>query len=68
MSGINVEYPSIYLDITHCPAELKVFPAVVIEDSDLKIGGQKNSNLGFILYVVDGGADIMISRIRHSPP
>ncbi|MCI9294645.1 MAG: hypothetical protein HFF48_05385 [Lawsonibacter sp.] len=68
MSGINVEYPSIYLDITHCPAELKVSLAVVIEDSDLKIGGQKNSNLGFILYVVDGGADIMISRIRHSPP
>jgi hypothetical protein len=41
MSGINVEYPSIYLDITHCPAELKVSLAVVIEDSDLKIGGAK---------------------------
>ena len=68
MSGINVEYPSIYLDITHCPAELKVSPAVVFQDSDLKIGGKKNSNLGFILYVVDGGAYIIISRIRHSPP
>jgi hypothetical protein len=43
MSGINVEYPSIYLDNTYCPAELKVSPAVVIEDSDLKIGGQKNA-------------------------
>lgn len=63
MSGINVEYPSIYLDNTHCPAELKVSPAVVIEDSDLKIGGQKNSNLGFILYVVDGGADIKNSTL-----
>lgn len=63
MSGINVEYPSIYLDNTYCPAELKVFPAVVIEDSDLKIGGQKNSNLGFILYVADGGADIKNSTL-----
>ena len=63
MSNVNVEYPSIYLDNSHCPEEFKVSPAVVIENSELTIGGNPQSTSRFMLYVNDGGADIKASTL-----
>ena len=63
MREINVEFPSIYLDNNYCPEELRVSPAVVIEDSTLDIGGLKNSSLGFSLYSSYSGIDIKDSTL-----
>ncbi len=58
LSDIQVEYPSIYLANTYCPDEYLIEPAVVIKESDLMVGGQADSSLGFSLYVTKGGAEI----------
>ena len=64
MSGIQVELPSIYVDNSNCPENLLIKPALVIERSNLTIGGLADSSYGFSAYVFYGGAEISDSVLE----
>lgn len=64
ISNIQVEYPSIYVANNYCPENLLIKPALVIERSNLTIGGLADSSFGFSVYVAYGGAEISDSALK----